>query len=187
MPEATATFGIVYPCSGETIDCAMFEDFTGDIQDAIDTVETLEESALNRPAARVDGAGQAITENVATTLTYTTEVFDNDTMANLGVNNDRLTVVTAGIYLVTGNIEAVTSVASPTSGAVAIVQTGTTRYRRKMSNTANTSTIMGIQVIGLLSCAVADTIQLSVLFTGDAVGAPIMNLSSLSAYLVATP
>lgn len=48
------------------------------------------------------GGTDTIPTNTFTTITYDTEEFDTNSMANLGTNDDRLTFQTAGVYLVHG-------------------------------------------------------------------------------------
>jgi len=49
-------------------------------------------------------ANQAIAANTNVFATFATEEYDNAAMANLGVNNDRLTFTETGIYLVTAEV-----------------------------------------------------------------------------------
>lgn len=57
--------------------------------------------ALYSPSAWVSAsANQAIGSATATLLTFATEDYDNAAMANLGVNNERLTITETGFYLV---------------------------------------------------------------------------------------
>lgn len=74
-------------------------------------------AALNRPSVRVTAtANQSITANTDTFATFATEVYDNDSMGNLGVNNDRITFTTAGIYLVTAEVNFVQNGNATTNG-----------------------------------------------------------------------
>lgn len=51
-----------------------------------------------------DVGTQAIANNTSVTLTYTVETYDNDGMANLGVNNTIVTITTPGVYLLGGSV-----------------------------------------------------------------------------------
>lgn len=98
--------GYPYPVYTDPAD---FTTQVGNFANAVDTdVEnqaTLISDALNYPSARVLAtANQAVAVNTDVRCTFATEEYDNDTMANLGVNNDRLTIVTPGIYLVTAEV-----------------------------------------------------------------------------------
>lgn len=184
MPS-TPNFAIPYPCSGTTIDCTAFEDFTEAIQDAIDAVSVAEQAALNRPAAKVgDTDAQTFTVAVATNMTFVFEDFDNDAMANLGVNADRLTIQTDGIYVVSAMAQAAGSVTTLTSQAIAVSQNGTIRYRKKDSVRDNSP--MTIHVVGLMSCVAGDIIRAVYLWTGTG-GPDTLTSSDLQARLVSLP
>jgi len=54
------------------------------------------------PACRVyRSTSQSINDNTSTTVTFDAEVFDTDTMHDLVTNTSRITIRTAGVYLVT--------------------------------------------------------------------------------------
>lgn len=64
-----------------------------------------ETAALNAPSARVSAtANQAIAANTNVFATFAVEEYDNAAMANLGVNNDRLTFTSTGLYLITAEV-----------------------------------------------------------------------------------
>ena len=133
MPGMTPVLGIRYPCSGDTIDSSVFANFTNDIQAALLTGDAAVASAANRPAAQVQGETptQSVVINTATVMTYTTEVFDNDDMADIAVNNDRLTIVTGGLYLCGAQVTTLTGFATISSMTVNLTVNGTTVYRYK--------------------------------------------------------
>lgn len=133
MPGMTPVLGIRYPCSGDTIDPSVFANFTNDIQAALLTGDAAVASAANRPAALVRGVvpTQSVVINVSTTMTYTTEVFDNDGMADLAVNNDRLTVRTGGVYLCGALVTTLTGFGTLVSMAVRLLVNGVVVYRYK--------------------------------------------------------
>lgn len=61
--------------------------------------------ALASPSAAISAtANQAIASATATFATFATEDYDNAAMGNLGVNNDRLTITEAGLYLVSASV-----------------------------------------------------------------------------------
>lgn len=182
MPGVTPFWNIPYPCSGETIDCAVFQSFTQAIQDALTGLDELSFDILNRPAASVTGSSQNITVNVSTNATYTTEQYDNGTMADLAVNNDRLTIQVPGMYMVTAYSDLSTGWTTITSNAVAITQNGTVLYRKK--NSSDTNLDMNVSVTGLVNCGAGDIIRASILWTGTG-GPAVTFTSTLSARLVA--
>lgn len=166
MPS-TPNFAIPYPCSGDTIDCNIFEPFTAAIQDSLDALDVLNEEVLNRPAAHIQAFanGQTFTVNVATNVIFDTVFFDNDSMVDLAVNNDRITIQNPGMYLVAGNLRTGASFTTITSQSNALSLNGTILYRNKESSDNNN--LMYIpSAIGLMNCVAGDVIRLVYLWTG---------------------
>lgn len=183
MPS-TPNWAIPYPCSGDNIDCTIFEDFTVAIQTAITTLDTLTTTALRRPTAKITGSGQAIAAGATTNATFSSEEFDTAAMANLGVNNDRLTVTSDGMYMITAWSDLGSPFTTMTSNSVAISVNGTIIYRKK--NSSDTNLDMNVTVTGLYNCVVGDIIRMPILWTGT--GGPLSTFSStLSALRVALP
>ena len=59
----------------------------------------------NPPACRVThNAAQSVTNNVVLWLAFNTETYDTDSMHDTVTNNSRITIKTAGIYVVTFNV-----------------------------------------------------------------------------------
>jgi hypothetical protein len=84
---------------------AAMADFAGDVDADVAALVARQTAALNRASARVsETANQSIASVTNTFATYSVEEYDNAAMANLGVNNDRLTFTETGIYLVTAEV-----------------------------------------------------------------------------------
>lgn len=186
MPGATPIFGIPYPCSGETIDCTVFESFTDAIQNAVTVTQAAIDDATKRPNAQVYATGltpQAIVIATDTTATFTTELYDNDNMADLAVSNDRLTIRTTGVYW----IEAYASLSGGTTmtSASAIIQkNGVDVYRYKAHRIAiGADTIPAFALP--VDCTVGDIIQLRVRWTGTG-GPASLDYRRLTASLLIT-
>lgn len=95
---------------------ALAEDVDNDVYNNLYLPITL---AQDEPSVRVvQNGAQVVAQNVNVTLTYDTEFYDNDSMANLGVNNTQVTVNTPGIYLISGAIRV--SPSGSAGGAVAL-------------------------------------------------------------------
>ncbi len=105
MPANTPR-GYTYPLYTDPADFpAQVQDFAQDVDVDVQALATTVTNALNSPSARVtETANQAITQNVATFVTFSVEEYDNAAMANLGVNNDRLTFTSSGLYLVSASV-----------------------------------------------------------------------------------
>lgn len=101
MPANTPR-GYTYPTYGDLANFpAEMQDFATDVDTDVAALVARQTAALNRPSARVSAsANQSIPQNVDTFLTWAVEEYDNNAMANLGVNNDRISFPQTGIYLV---------------------------------------------------------------------------------------
>lgn len=60
MPATTPNFNIPYPCSGDTIDCSIFESWAAGIDNALATVRTASELASQRPRAMLRTADTGV-------------------------------------------------------------------------------------------------------------------------------
>jgi len=105
MPANTPR-GYTYPLYSDPANFpAQLQDFAQDVDTDVATLVARQTAALNRPSARVSAtANQNVPANTPTILTWATEEYDNAAIANLGVNNDRLTLTQTGIWLVTAEV-----------------------------------------------------------------------------------
>ena len=70
------------------------------------TVEATTVVPYNPPACRVyHNANQSLTNNTLTALAFNSERYDTDTMHDTVTNNSRITINTAGLYLLTLSIQ----------------------------------------------------------------------------------
>lgn len=102
MPGLTPNVSLRYPLYTEPADFAgQVKNLADDINAALLATQTsLGPINARKTAVVLSTVNQANPNTVATIMTYAAEIVDNDNMANLGVNNDRLTVQTNGLYLV---------------------------------------------------------------------------------------
>lgn len=165
MP-ATPNYGIVYPCGGSQIGCDIFGEFTQSVQEALNTLDAAQAQAQNMPSASIrrNSGNSPLTISVATSIQFDQESWDNDGMANLAVNNDRLTVQTPGVYMVSFNGQQSGTFTTLQSQAASIAVNGVTQYRKKQGSTTNRN--FPTQVFGLVDCAAGDIIQAQWLWTG---------------------
>jgi hypothetical protein len=180
MPATTPIYGITYPCAGDVINAAAFATFATSVDAALASVNLTATEALTRPVARLAGdISVAVAVNTEFTGTYNVVLFDNDAMANLGVSNDRLTVQTAGTYLVTysDNISA----GNPaTATAVSVYKNGVLEARSKDDFITSASSFQ-LEVAALFDAVPGD------FFTGSSwwLGTPGANDDSTSRHLTA--
>jgi hypothetical protein len=102
VPGLTPNVSLRYPLYTEPVDGAQqIKNLADDINAALLATQTSIGAITARKSAVVSATtNQSNPNTVATIMTYVSEILDNDNMANLGVNNDRLTVQTNGLYLV---------------------------------------------------------------------------------------
>lgn len=105
MPANTPR-GYTYPEYGDPANFpAAMQNFANDVDADVQILVNRQTAALNRASARVSAsANQNILANTDTIVTWAVEEYDNAAMANLGVNNDRLTLTETGIYLITAEV-----------------------------------------------------------------------------------
>lgn len=179
MPGQTSPWNLRYPLYTEAVAAAtQIQNLANDIDDAFTTVQASIASAANKIRCRVSRVtAQSIPNNAFTNTTFTAEQFDNDNMANLGVDATRLIVNTAGLYLViwqarfdansTGERAArATTTALPLNGAL-----------RSQTVASPDQTHLAGQI--LVHCAVGQEIRLSVFQNSG--GALNLNTGFLSA------
>jgi hypothetical protein len=105
MPANTPR-GYTYPLYGDLANPAVqIQDFAQDVDADVALQVASINTALNRPSAKVSSTtAQVFAPAVAQFVTWATENYDNAAMANLGVNNDRISFTSRGIYLVSVEI-----------------------------------------------------------------------------------
>ena len=186
MPASTAVYGITYPCGGDTIDADVFATFASSLDAALTQGAADIAEATERPNAQVQGpfTSQSVTVNVATTLTYIDEIYDNDAMADLTVNNDRLTVQESGAYLVWGGYS-LSGFTTLSSLAVILLVNGIERGRHK-SRAPSFSGDGQVDLTMPMSLVAGDFIQAQALWTGTG-GPATAQPRILSASFIAAP
>ena len=164
MPGSSVTYAIPFPCEGETINSATFLSFSTAVEAAIASVDALENLTLLRPSAMV---ANSVTQNVAvgvsTTCVYDTELWDTNNMANVVVNNDRLTIVTNGVYMVDGGVNTIFSPTTVTSNAVLLTKNGTAFAENKADSSNPTYPVHALSII---PCVAGDILRMNYLWTG---------------------
>lgn len=107
MPGTTTTYSIPYPYETETVTSVSVKNLADTVDGLLNTQITAANNAAKFPAAlikRDTGTQSFATGAGLANLTHTTEHYDNNGMANLGANSERLTIATAGVYMITGAV-----------------------------------------------------------------------------------
>lgn len=94
--------GYTYPLYSDPADFpADIQNFAQDVDVDVAALVASQATALAAPSARVSAtANQSIAVSTNVFATFATEDYDNAAMANLGVNNDRITFTSTGLYLI---------------------------------------------------------------------------------------
>lgn len=106
MPANTPR-GYSYPLYTDTMNgfAAAMQDLATDVDTDMQTLVNQVNAAQNRPSVRVTAtANQAIVANTDTLATFATEAYDNNSMADLAVDNTRIQLQQAGIYMITARV-----------------------------------------------------------------------------------
>ena len=186
MPASTPVYGITYPCGGDTIDSSVFATFAESMDAALVQGAAEMAQVANKPNAQAVALGfpQLVTLNTVTTMTYNTEVYDNDNMIDLAVNNDRLTIQTSGAYLVWAMF-ATGSATTMTSMTVILTVNGTERgrYKDRPRSGVNFGQVEFTMPINLVA---GDIVRAQALWTGSG-GPSSFSSRILSASYLAAP
>lgn len=134
MPANTPR-GITYPLYTDP-----FANGRADIQEIADDSDTLVQelvdrldAAQHRPSCRISGlANQAVAINTNVTATFSGEDWDNDNMANLGVNNTRIQITKRGVYLIGASVSVT-------------AQAGSWGVQATIASTGGVATTVGVQ------------------------------------------
>lgn len=180
MPS-TPVWGLPYPCAGETIDPAIFCEFSDAVDAALVTINTNAEFVANRPSVRIDRTANANTfaAGVASNVQFDTEFFDNDAMADLTVSNSQITVTTPGVYWVSFSVGGLATFTTWTRYFLNVTQNGTNRVYRKYIVNIPQGTPSDNTIEGVLICQAGDLVRGAFTFFGT--GGPMqMSQASLS-------
>jgi hypothetical protein len=124
---------------------------------------------------------QSIPHDSSTAVTFDVEDFDTDTMHDNAVNQSRITINTAGIYIISGLVGF-----APTAGGgvreASIRKNGASTYLSLAKYVALTSTENFVQVAVIANLAVNDYVELyAYQSSGGAINTDSLNLSRLAA------
>lgn len=184
MPANTPR-GYTYPLYTDPANFpSQIQDFAQDVDTDVQAQVGRIATAMAAPSARVIAtANQAIASNTPTFATFATEEYDNAAMGNLGVNNDRLTFTSAGIYLVQGAvIFASNGNASVNGRQVALTIGGVNRATESRAGSQTIAT--ELTVSHLIQVSAAQFVQMEVQHSSGA--AVNITTRSLTATKVAT-
>lgn len=115
----------------------------------------------NPPACRVyNNAAQSVASATFTALAFNSERFDTDNMHDTVTNNSRITINTAGLYVVTGHVEWAANTTSERIVEFLVNGTNEVAVQRQSANTTGGAHLFSITT--MLKLAATDYIQLRV-------------------------
>lgn len=188
MPGVTPVWNLPYPCAGDNIDSTVFCNFSNAVDTALSTVAANAAFVTNRPNLRIDRTANATTHpaGLPGNITFDTEVFDNDNLVDLSVDNTLVVIRTPGLYWVSLSLGGFTTFTTWTRYMMTIQQNFTSRiYRKFLVNTAQ-STPTDNTISGVLQCQIGDQIRGQFTFIGT--GGPMqISRGSLSISFICDP
>lgn len=168
MPGLTPNFFIPYPCAGETITPAVFQNFANGVESALSTVDALNAQAVDRPRASMyNGTGLSIATTVLTTMTYPTVEFAD----GVTTSATTFTITQAGVYEVSVWFQMQNIANNNDYWLGQILRNGVIQYRRKLGDPVVTPDRYN-SITGLLICNVADTLTTQYQWQGA--GGPVL-------------
>lgn len=191
--RVTPNRGLRYPDLPELAKPDALRVFAEDADTATTKTDALRTNGLHRPRARVWRAAgsQNITKNTWTQLTgMDTELYDTDNMGNLGVNNDRLTVNTPGLYLFVATSQGNTGGAAMGAGRMAIAKNaatiGSADFINQPSYVAQAASSYQFRCFAVYLMAATDVVKIWAFWNGAPAGPAPWSLYSLSALMLCT-
>ncbi|HYG79628.1 MAG TPA: hypothetical protein VD861_04535, partial [Pyrinomonadaceae bacterium] len=112
-----------------------------------------------RGARVTHSAAQSLSNNSTTVIAFDTERNDDDTMHDTATNNSRLTIVTAGWYVATANLEFATNATG--NRAVGIRLNGTTTIGQTFVASAGASQPTRISITTIYKLAAGDFLEVT--------------------------
>lgn len=181
MPESTPVWNIPYPCASDTIDPAIFCEFSEAVDAALVSLNDEAEFLVNRPGARITRTANAntFTAGAATTVTYDTTEFDNQGAVDLGTDNTAITIPFDGVYWASFSVGGMATFTTWTGYYMNIIQNGTTRISRKYNVVTAQSVPTDNTVFGVLTCSAGNIVRGQYTFIGTG-GPQTMSRASLS-------
>ena len=119
---------------------------TGDVYTAAHHNNILENLGNHRvpPMCKVyQNTGEVINDASNTTLSFDLEYFDTDGMHDNSTNNSRITIVTAGVYLVIGSVRYTTTIDDDTRVSILKDTVNICIDERGPNNTRSAQQVMG--------------------------------------------
>jgi hypothetical protein len=163
--------------SGDTFTEAMWDDYIANNINAI----------VNPAHARVSRtSNQLILDTTVTAVTWESEDHDTDAMVNLGANPTRITIATAGVYLVQAGVSWENA-----DGAVrfcGVIKNGSAATGYLASNRKQGVEYSEQSISAVVNLAAADYLELIVYHTGTAANRNIVPVASglMGTYMTAT-
>lgn len=167
MPANTPR-GYSYPLYTDNMSdfTAAMQDLATDVDADVQTLAAQVAAARNRPACRIVGTlAQSIPQNVDTVVTFSSETYDNNSMADLAANNTRIQLQQAGIYMLTARVSFATAGPGAWVGMVRVDSAaGVIAVPGQMSITGSASrtTDITVEQLHIVTVTIPDNITVTV-------------------------
>lgn len=182
MP-GTTSLGIRYPLQSEIINATSWQNMSEDIDALLTSLDALRDTAVSRPTARISGGTTSVAVNTDVFMsTFNSVDWDTGGYADLGANDDRLTLPSGIFWCVTkGNISGTTTLAMARTG---IVSGGATVWGMQEQDDYTSTVASTIRSSALVMLTAASTIiQARVRWSGTG-GPATCNGQELAVYKV---
>jgi hypothetical protein len=190
MAGATTVQAFPYPFLNEAATPVSVQNLANQIDTRLTAKDTARSTAMRRDTARINRISGSISLaiNTINNQTFDTESWDVGGLANLGVNNERITIVKTGLYYVHGSYIGTAMANTATVIEAAINRNGTSfiKHKESLSDLGGAGTQdRYIQVAGVKSLTAGDIIQLQAFWNGSGGGPYNLTTQSLTVRLIA--
>lgn len=178
MPS-TPVFAIPYPCSGDTIDAGVIQDWAEGIDAAVSSVDAVATAALNRPSlyAQSPATGQAYATGVAADISFSTVTFARGSYTYT-LPTTTFIINTPGIYRMSGQVSMMSSLVATTTRWRVELRAGTQLASRLVNFGDLAAVVMPLVAEGLFIVTAGTVVTLNLQWIGT--GGPATAFGTLS-------
>ncbi len=166
MPGMTS-LGIRFPLQGETVDATSWQNMANDIDALMTSLDTIRDRATKPESAMIrDTIGSVTTTPASNTdgvLHFSQVSWDTSTFANLGANNDRLTLST-GVYYATATSD-ISAYTTMTQARIGLL-TGSTLWAAQSIDTVSDGSLFLVASGVVVVTAAATALQVRCRWNG---------------------
>jgi len=175
MPGATP-LGLRYPYQGETVDATSWQNLATDIDGLMTTTQGLRDKAFRPPTASIGNSGGNVlpvttASGAVGTMLYNVTNWDNASLTNLAVNNDRITVG-PGLWWTRLTVSLLDSWTTLTYMRIIISDTTANNWAQAQIDTVSTPAVAGALTVDTVVVNRAASLGITSLVTWVGTGGP---------------